>query len=84
MKNYVYLGTTSAKKFFIIGVDVFSRPWRSQGECDIVLHPDNKQPYSFSIYRVETEDKTVEFLAGHFENDDWVFYKAFEESDIFF
>ncbi len=84
MKNYTYLGKTSGKKFCIEGIDVFSHSWRSLGECDIVLEPDTKKPYSFSVYQINTDDKTVEFLAGHFENDDWAFYKEVDDDEFIF
>lgn len=84
MKNYTFLGKTSGKKFCIDGIDVFTHKWRSHGECDIVLEPKTKQPYSFSVYTVETDDKTIKFLAGKFDNDDWAFYKEADDDDFIF
>lgn len=84
MKEYTYLGKSDGKRFCIDGVDVFSHKWRSFGECDIVLHPQTKKPYSFSVYTIETPGKNIRFLAGKFDGDDWVFYKEFDEDDIIF
>ena len=73
MKEYTYLGKSNGKRFCIDGVDVFSYKWRSIGECDIVLHPETKKPYSFSTYTVETSGKSIKFLAGKFDDDDIIF-----------
>ncbi len=74
MKDYSFLGQCSGKKFCIDGIDVFSNPWITLGACDIVLEPVTKKPYSFSVYKIETSTKTIQFLAGQFANGDWAFY----------
>ncbi len=84
MKEYTYLGKSGGKRFCIEGIDVFSHRWRSLGECDIVFHPDTGKPYSFSVYTVETAERSIRFLAGKFDDDDWAFYKEFDEDDIIF
>ena len=84
MKEYTYLGKSDGRRFCIDGVDVFSRKWRSLGECDIVLHPETKKPYSFSVYSIETAGKNIVFLAGKFDGDDWGFFKEFDDEDIIF
>ena len=75
MKNYTFLGRSDGRRFCIEGIDVFSNKWQSQGECDIVLEPDTKKPYSFSIYKIETPSKTISFLAGKFRDGSWGFYQ---------
>ena len=85
MKKYTYLGKSNGKRFCIDGVNVLTEKWRTKGECDIVLDPETNEPYSFSVYTVERKDRTVTFLAGHFNNDnDWVFFKEYTEDDLFF
>lgn len=84
MKKYTYLGKSNGKRFCIDGVDVFSNKWRTKGECDIVLDPKTNEPYSFSVYTIEKTDKTVTFLAGHFDDDDWSFFKEYGEDDFVF
>lgn len=84
MKKYTYLGKSNGKRFCIEGVNVFAEKWRTKGECDIVLHPETNVPYSFSVYKIEKKDKTVTFLAGHFDNDDWVFYQEYGDDDFMF
>lgn len=83
MKNYTYLGSSNGKKFCIKGVDVFAHKWRSVGKCDIVLEPKTKKPYSFSVYEITTETKTITFLAGRFD-EDWAFFMEAEEDDFVF
>ena len=84
MKNYNYLGKSNGKKFCIQGIDVFSHKWKSLGECDIVLQPDTKKPYSFSVYEIETDSRVVKFLAGKFDDDDWAFFAYRKEEDYIF
>lgn len=85
MKNYVFLGKSGGKRFCINGVDVMSRPWRSLGECDIVLDPVSKRPYSFSKYSVESTSGKVFFLAGKFDGDDEnSFFKEADDEDFIF
>ena len=83
MKNYNYLGKSNGKKFCIQGIDVFSHKWKSLGECDIVLQPDTKKPYSFSFYKIKAPDREITFLAGKFSDDTWGFYQDIPEDDLF-
>ena len=64
MKKYTFLGRSDGVRFCIEGLDVFAYKWQSLGECDIVLDPIDKKPYSFSFYRIKTETKELVFLAG--------------------
>lgn len=84
MKKYSYLGKSDGKKFCIEGIDVFKYVWRSLGECDIVLHPETKKPYSFSLYQIDNGSKTIIFLAGKFSDGNWGFYKEFDEDSLIF
>ncbi len=84
MKNYKYLGKSNGKKFCIEGVDVFSHKWKTLGECDIVLEPGTKKPFSFSMYEIETDSKKVNFLAGKFDDEYWSFFIGQKEDDYFF
>ncbi len=83
MKDYTFLGRSDGKRFCIEGIDVFSETnkWQSQGECDIVLEPDTKQPYSFSVYQIVTKTKTIRFAAGRFRDGRWGFYQLLNEKD---
>ena len=83
MKQYTFLGRSDGVRFCIEGVDVFSCKWESLGECDIVLDPEDKTPYSFSRYRVTTSTRTIDFLAGKFRDDSWGFYREFRSDDPF-
>ncbi len=82
MKKYTYLGHSDGRRFCIEGINVFAEKWRSYGKCDIVLQPDTNKPYSFSEYVIEKKDKTIKFLAGHFDNDEWAFYKELGDDDF--
>ncbi len=84
MKKYIFLGRSDGNKFCIKGLDAFSHKWQSQGECDIVLDPEDKTPYSFSKYRIITESGEIEFLAGKFRDDMWGFYCEQNEDDFLF
>ena len=84
MKKYTFLGRSDGIKFCIQGVDVFAYKWQSLGECDIVLDPLDKKPYSFSFYKIKTETKEIVFLAGKFRDDRWGFYKETDDGDILF
>ncbi len=53
------------------------------GECDIVLDPDDKKPYSFSFYKIKAPDREITFLAGKFSDDTWGFYQDIPEDDLF-
>ena len=81
MKNYTFLGRSDGRRFCIEGIEVFSSKWQSLGECDIVLEPDTKKPYSFSIYRIATPSKTITFLAGRFTDNSWGFYQSPDEDE---
>lgn len=84
MKKYTFLGHSGGRKFCIQGVDVFQNKWQSIGECDIVLDPRDKKPYSFSFYKIKTPDKEILFLAGKFSDDTWGFYQDIPEDDFLF
>ena len=84
MKDYTFLGKSNGKKFCIKGIDVFSYKWRSTGKCDIVLDPKTKDPYSFSIYEIETDSRKITFLAGKLSDDNWAFYMEADEDDFIF
>lgn len=85
MKNYNYLGKSDGRKFCIEGVDVFSHKWKTLGECDIVLEPKTNKPFSFSMYEIEADNRTVKFLAGKFDDEYWSFFIGKkEEEDYFF
>lgn len=75
MKSYTFLGRSDGRRFCIEGIDVFSNKWQSLGECDIVLEPDTKKPYNFSIYKIVTASKEITFLAGKFNDNSWGFYQ---------
>lgn len=79
MKNYTFLGRSDGRRFCIDGVDVFDNKWQALGECDIVFDPDDKKPYSFSVYKIETPAKTVVFTAGKFRDEMWGFFQLSEE-----
>lgn len=79
MKNYTFLGRSDGRRFCIDGVNVFDNKWQSLGECDIVLDPVDKRPYSFSVYKIETPSKNIFFTAGKFRDEMWGFYQLLEE-----
>lgn len=82
MKDYMFMGYSNGKKFCINGIDVFTHKWITLGECDIVLEPTTKKPYSFSLYKVESGDRTVTFLAGQFSDERWGFYCEGTDDDF--
>lgn len=84
MKKYTFLGRSDGNRFCIEGIDVFTHKWQSLGECDIVIDPTDKRPYSFSRYRVKTSSKEIDFLAGRFSDDKWGFYREMKEDELFF
>ncbi len=84
MKKYTFLGRSDGSKFCIEGIDVFAHKWRSQGECDIVLDPTDKTPYSFSRYQINTGSREINFLAGKFRDDSWGFFRELSADDLFF
>lgn len=69
MNKYEYLGTASKEIFCIDGINVLKYNWRTTGECVVVLHPETKKPYSFSVYEVSSNDRTVKFISGKFSYD---------------
>lgn len=79
MKNYEFLGKSNGGRFCIDGIDVFSHQWQSEGQCEIVLDPETKRPYSFSQYKIVTKTKTITFLAGRFYDENWAFYQLKNE-----
>lgn len=83
MTDYTFLGKSNGIKFCIEGIDVFHYKWYSLGKCDIVLEPQTKNPYSFSLYEVDTGSKKITFLAGKFSDGSWGFYKKKDSEFIF-
>ncbi len=79
MKAHKFLGRSSGNRFCIEGIDVFACKWQSLGRCEIVLDPNNKRPYSFSVYQVVTGSRTIKFVAGRFSDDQWGFYQLADE-----
>ncbi len=75
MKNYIFLGRSDGRRFCIEGIDVFANKWQSLGICDIVLDPTDKRPYSFSVYQITANHRTITFAAGRFRDDQWGFYQ---------
>ena len=81
MKNYSFLVRSDVRRFCIEGIDVFANKWQSLGVCDIVLDPLDKRPYSFSVYQIVTNSRTITFAAGHFRDDQWGFYQLSDTND---
>ena len=75
LKNYTFLGRSDGRRFCIEGIDVFTNKWQSQGVCDIIMDPEDKMPYSFSVYQIVTNAKTITFSAGKFQDEMWGFYQ---------
>lgn len=84
MKKYTYLGSSNGNKFCINGINVFEYKWYSLGECDIVLEPETKKPYSFSKYKIDTGNRSIDFLAGKFSDEKWGFYKELSDDELIF
>lgn len=80
VKQHEYLGRAVKNRFCIDGVDVLKYPWHSFGECVVVLDPNTKKPYALSSYSVTCGEKEIRFLAGRFDDGEWVFYD-FDEID---
>ncbi len=73
-----FLGFSYNKEFFIDGVNIFEFHWLSTGECVTVLDPESKLVYTFSIYKVNLEDRNITFANGRFEDGRNAFYRVFE------
>lgn len=84
MKKYTYLGSSKGNKFCINGINVFEYKWYSLGECDIVIEPETKKPYSFSKYKIDTGNRSIDFLAGKFSDEKWGFYKELSDDELIF
>ena len=58
------------------GVDVWTRPWKSQGEDPIqVQHPTYpRQQHQLARYFIEAAGKTHEFAAGEVSPGVWLFF----------
>lgn len=76
MKKYKYLGRSQKDSFCIKGVDLFLKKWQTVGDCAIVVDPETKNTYDFSVYSVETGDKGIHFAAGKNKQGEWLFFDA--------
>ncbi len=75
MVRYRFIGSTSKDIFCIDGVNLFKYRWVNTGSCAIVLNPDTKKPYTFSIYEITLNDnKVIDFVAGKFNDTEWAFF----------
>ena len=79
MKSYTFLGRSDGRRFCIEGIDVFTNKWQSLGICDIVLDPQDKRPYSVSVYQIVTNSKAITFAAAKFSDGKWGFYQLAED-----
>lgn len=69
-----FLGSSSNGVFCVDGVDLFRCKWQTTGKCAVVLHPQTKQPFTFSMYEAQLGDRVFVFVAGEFRSGDWGFY----------
>lgn len=76
MKKYKYLGKSDKDSFCIRGVDLFLKKWNTIGDCAIVVEPESKKTYSFSVYEVESGKKKIPFVAGKNSSGEWLFFDA--------
>lgn len=73
-----FLGQSSNGVFCVEGIDLFKCKWRTTGKCTVVLHPDSKKPYTFSIYETELGNEPFTFAAGEYTTGNWGFYTMME------
>ncbi|MCI9272997.1 MAG: hypothetical protein HFE39_03460 [Clostridiales bacterium] len=71
-----FLGSSLNGIFCVDGIDLFRCKWRTTGKCTVVLHPQTKQPFTFSVYETELGDTSFTFVAGEFRTDVWGFYSV--------
>lgn len=71
-----FLGSSSNGVFCVDGIDLFRCKWRTTGKCAVVLHPQTKQPYTFSVFETELGDTLFTFVAGEFSPDVWGIYSV--------
>jgi len=60
--------------FKIKGLNIWDFTWRDTGQKIKVVDPLYGQNYTFTIWEINKNDKTVTFAAGEFSNCIWGFY----------
>ncbi len=56
-------------------VEIWEQEWEPmEGEVALVKDPNYGQTHRFSVYRIQKDEKVVEFAAGEFSNGVWGFY----------
>ena len=60
--------------FEIDGIDVWKHEWKNTKERIDVEDPLYHQRFSFVVYEIRNEDKSVRFAAGEFSNGIFGFY----------
>ena len=73
-------GSFDDQKFLIEGVNVWDHKWIPQSRTYNVIDPVYKAKKKFLLYKIITDSKEVEFIAGEFSNSVWGFYKPTSET----
>ena len=59
----------------IEGIKIWKHDWKCvESEIACVKDPHYGQSFRFAVYRVQLQEKTLEFAAGEFSNGIWGFY----------
>ncbi|MBV7314299.1 hypothetical protein [Shewanella sp. NIFS-20-20] len=59
----------------IKGINVWQHQWqRAPQSSAVVSDPSYGQQYQFAVYQIVDDGHTIEFAAGEFSNNVWVFY----------
>lgn len=74
MTKTQFLGSCSNGIFCVDGIDLFQCNWQTTGKCAVVLHPQTKNPFTFSIYETELGEEPFSFAAGEFKPGTWGIY----------
>jgi len=73
--DWEFLGAVpDGEPFQIGGLDVWKHKWKDTSERVHVKDPHHHQDFTFDVYEISGEGKTITFAAGEFSNCIWGFY----------
>ena len=67
--------SVDGQSLLIDGIDVWKYDWQDTKERVVVTDPSYHQEFTFYVFQIHHEGRTLRFAAGEFSNCIWGFYQ---------
>ncbi len=76
MNNWKHAKTIlDGEPYEIKGLNIWDHAWINTGDQIKIKDPIYHQDYTFTIYKINVGEITIEFAAGEFSNNVWGIYE---------